>query len=252
MRSHFTYLPLNMIPWTFSAMALLISACGPSGETVEGDTQAEGQTQYKDAQTDDSGATQEPAKPRAQDMDVEIHMAGTGTLSGLQPECQLEGSGGQFTGLLQGTGQIDANGLYVAGFVTAEGLFTVPSGSCEIPELSIGTLTEVSVRALLENTTENCQTYCESKARSQAEAECQSQVDEASCRASVEASYSSSCQTSCSGSTTRRIVAEASLSAQALATLNAQALGLEGFGTLEADLTFDRIEEANGEEVPEE
>ncbi len=107
------------------------------------------------------------------------------------------------------------------------------------------------LRGELSATTQNCESYCAAKARSHAEAECSGEADQASCRAAEEASYEASCETSCTSSTTHVIVAETALSATALADLNASALTGAAIGEVQADLTFDRIEDDQGETVEE-
>lgn len=232
---------------------MVFSGCGPSGgDEVSGDTVASGKTAYEDSETDHDGMAQEPEAPAPQPesdpIQVEIVLSGTGDLGVVPSSCSLDQGAGQFTSLLSGTGEIDENGLYIAGFLSSEATFFSPSG-CELPEVSVATLTSVEVVARLSNTQENCNSYCSAKARSQAEAECGSYPNDASCRVSAEADYTASCETTCNGASTRVIVARSSLSISAVATLNATALGVDGLGNIEVDLTFDHIEEANGEPV---
>src|SRR4051812_42769990 len=152
-----------------------LAACHPGGNIPDNaDTYTQGQCTYKDAEKKPDGQPQPPAQPEPQPddapMQVEVHVSGSGSLSGLTtPSCQLEGGSGQFKGLMSGEGEVDDNGGYFAGFVQSEGAFTTPSGSCEIPQLSIGALTEVVIVGKLKNTQKNCQTYCSAKARSWAE-----------------------------------------------------------------------------------
>lgn len=235
--------------------SILIALIGTLGcadpEPAEGDTQASGTCAYEDAETDTAGEPKEPASPPpSDDLRVTIEVAGTGTLSGLEPACEVEGATGGFTGLLEGSGEIDGNGTYVALLASNEATFTTPSGTCDIPELEIGSVTSVVVRGELTNTQTNCETYCESKARAAAEESCGADASAASCRTEFEGSYESTCTQECTTST-RTIVAETSLGLDAVAAINASGLTGSGLGEIEADLTFDHIEEADGTEVDE-
>jgi len=165
-----------------------------------------------------------------------------------EPECQLDQASGAFSGLYEGEAQID-DGVYVATFASSEAAFETPSG-CTLPDLAIGTLTRVVLRAELSATTENCEAYCAAKARSEAEAECEGDPDQAACRADFAASYEASCETACSTST-HRIVARTALGVDTLAALNASSITGTGLGTVQADLTFDHIEDASGSTVDE-
>lgn len=228
------------------SMFFALAACGTDADV---DTTASGAATYKDSATDQQGQPKEAAKPAPQSMSVSIIVEGSGNLSGLEPECSVEGLAGSFEGLFQGDASVDGDGLYVASLASSEAELTTPSG-CEIPTIEITALGEVKVRATISATSTNCQSYCEAKARSEAEAQCGSDAGSASCRAAAEGQYTSSCTTSCT-STTHVIVAESKLSAQALAELNARSLTGAALGDLQVDLTFDRIEDANGSTVSE-
>jgi hypothetical protein len=218
-------------------LTAFLAAC--SGPEAKGDATAKGSATYPD----DSPP---PEQPSSDPMTVDVRVEGSGTLSGLEPQCDLEGASGNFNGLMSGEGEVDGDGGYVA--VLGESEFTTPSGSCAIPDLQIGTLTSVVVHAALSNTQENCSTYCASKAKSEAEAECGSDAD---CLTSVEADYEASCETSCSGSTTRSVVAETSLGVSGLAALNAAGITGTSIGEIDVDLTFDHLESDDGETVDE-
>jgi len=135
--------------------------------------------------------------------------------------------------------------VYVAAM--SDSAFETPSG-CSVPSLSIGLVTDIVARGELSATSQNCDTYCTAKARSVAETECDGEADEATCRATAEASYEASCTTSCT-STTHVIVAETSVGSSVLGGL----VDLDGsaLGTVEADLTFDHVEDADGNTVSE-
>lgn len=229
-------------------LASVASGCKYSDDD-QNDTQVQGECTQQDASTDHAGQPKEPSKPKAQPIEVSITVAGKGALSGLKPECQLEGASGNFKGLLVGQGEIEDGGFYFAGLASSSGAFTTPSGSCEIPDLSVASVTEVVVKAKLENTSENCRSYCESKARAHAESECGASSTQASCRSAMEAEYTASCRQECTGTTTRRIVAETRLGLAAIAQMNAQGFTGKGLGSLDADLTFEKIEESNGEVI---
>lgn len=220
-------------------------------EPAEGDTTAGGACTYEDAETDSSGQPKEPASPPpSDDLRVTVDVEGNGTLSGLEPQCEIEGATGEFRGLLEGTGEIDDNGVYFAVLAQEDASFTTPSGTCEIPDLQIGSVTSVVVRGELTNTQENCTTYCESKARAAAEQECGADAEAAACRGEIEVSYESTCTEECTTST-RKIVAEAALGVDAIAAINASGLTASGLGEIEVDLTFDHVEEEDGTEIDE-
>lgn len=229
-------------------LSLALAACtGDPGAPAEGDTTVTGPTRWRDAETTPDGGPAEAGRPESQDgMRVYVTVEGDGTLSGLEPECELEGATGSFVGVLEGDAQIDDDGTYVAVLASEQGTFTTPTGGCEIPELEIATVTSVGVRGELETTQQNCESYCEAHARAEAESACGS---DASCRAEVEAEEAATCETTCTGSTTYTLVAETALDATAVAELNASGLTGTGLGTLEVDLTFDRVEDEDGAPV---
>ncbi len=229
---------------------LLLTAC--DGQTAaDNETEATGTATYDDAEQTSDGSDNEPATPEPQPnsdpMWLSIDVEGSGDFSVSDPECQLDSLGSTFLGQLEGEAELDGNGVYVATLASTESTFTTPSG-CTIPSLSIGSVTEVVVRGELTATQENCESYCAASARSEAEAECGS---DASCRGDVQSAHEASCTTECTSSTTHVIVAETSLGVTALAELNGQALSGSSLGTISADLTFDRIEDGQGNEVDE-
>ena len=238
-----------------SALSLvaLLAACG-SREPEQVDTQSTGNARFADAETDDSGAARPPARPAPQPRSdprwVEIRFEGTGALELSEPGCDPTNLTGAFEGLYQGEATLDDDGVYVASFAEAEAEVVTPSG-CEVPGLSIDLITGVEVYSTLSATRENCETYCTAKARAHAEEACSADSSEAECRAEVAAEYAAACQTTCTRSTTYTIVASTSLGASALADLTADALTGAALGTIEADLTFDHIEDEQGETVSE-
>ncbi len=236
----------KLIPTLF-----LLAACAEP--QADGETEATGKATYRDAETEPGGGPRTPERvspqPASDPMRVEILVDGTATFQVTEPQCQLDQASGAFDGLYEGEATIDDDGVYLASFASADATFETPS-DCTLPELSIGTLTGVVVRAELTTTQQNCDTYCAAKARSEAEAECEGDADEATCRAAAESSYEATCETACAPST-HRIVARTALGVSALADLNASALTGTGLGTLEVDLMFDRIEDEDGQVVPE-
>lgn len=230
-----------------SVWAMAFAACDTNGNVPENaDSYTQGNCHYADYQ----GNPEPTASPEPQSMQMEIRMSGMGSASDLQPQCSLDGSSASFTGLLAGQGGVDENGTYFAGYVFGEGTFKTPSG-CTLPPVNVESMTDVVIRAKLSNTTKNCQSYCETRASGYAEAQCGTSPSSATCRAQAQAQYENTCTTQCTGSTTRRIVAEAHLGLSAVATLNARHLGVDGLGTIDANLTFDRIEDQNGSVVQE-
>lgn len=235
---------LNTIALSFALVAT--AAC--TGE-ADIDTTARGTASYEDAATNRQGEAQQPAQPDPQPMYVEIIVEGTGQMSGLEPQCSLDGATGSFDALFAGEADVSDDGAYVAGLASGDAFVTTPSG-CEVPEVQITAVGDVTVRATIEATTANCTSYCEAKARHHGEAMCGAEPGQASCRAEAEAEYAASCTTTCT-TTAHVIAAETALSAQALAELNARSITGAALGELSVDLTFDRIEDADGETVDE-
>lgn len=222
---------------------LFVAACASDdGTDTTPTSQVEGEMRYKDAATNADGTPHEAEQPPAQQALVTIEVRGTGTITGLEsaPECALDAASGQFHALFDSTVSVNDSGAYVAGY--GEGDARIETlGGCEIPNLTVGVITDVVVRAQIEANTVNCNSYCEANARATAEAQCEGSQDQASCRGSAEATAMASCNTEC---TTQRevIVAEASLSASLLGELDFEALRAAAFGDFAADLTFDRME----------
>ena len=183
-------------------------------------------------------------------MTVTIEVQGTGSFDVSEPQCQVDTVAGSFFGVFEGEGSVDDDGVYVASMAESEATFTTPSG-CTLPTLEIGLVTDIVVRGELPITQQNCTSYCDSKGRAYAEQECSVASDEATCRTEAETEYSASCETSCSEPTTSVIVAETSIAATGLANLDPTALAAGVLGTVEADLTFDRLEDGDGNEVDE-
>ncbi len=187
---------------------LAMPAC--AGDDSEVDTTARGASAYQDG-----------ASPAPQSMGVDIEVEGTGSIDGLEPECQLDGLSGSFTGLFSGEAAIDENGAFFAGMASATALFTTPTG-CEIPQLDVETVTRVSVRASIPATQINCQGYCAA----------QTPDTQAECVASCAVEGAS-------------IVAETELSAEQVAAVSARNLSGGALGELEVDLIFDQVIGAN-------
>jgi len=222
---------------------------GCDGPDEDAETTAEGAATYEDAETSPDGSARERSSPeQGTQMDVSLEVDGTGELDVGDPSCSLDGN--SFDALYQGTGEVRSDGTYLASFASADATFETPSG-CEIPDVDVGVVTGVEVVARIENTSQQCTTYCQAKARAWAESECESAEDQASCRSQAEASYQGSCETACEDPETYAIVARTSLGASALTSLAVDELSGAALGTLEVDLSFDRIEDVDGNEVSE-
>lgn len=196
---------------------------------------------YKDAATNSDGSVHEAEPPPAQQALVTLELRGTGTLTGLEAgQCTLDGASGQFRALFDSTVNIGNDGAYAAAFGEGDARIETLTG-CAIPNLTVGVITDVVVRAEIEATTTNCESYCEANARASAETQCQGSSDQVSCRSAAEANAMASCRTEC---TTQRdvIVAEASLSASLVGDLDAEALRAAALGDFAANLTFDHME----------
>jgi hypothetical protein len=218
-----------------------LAACGGDGGGDDTGTEVQGVARYRDARTDAAGAPHAPAAPPAQDAAITVTVRGTGTLSGLDPTC-LDQAAGQFHALYAGDAALDGSGGYVSSLAEASAVVQTPGG-CEIPELAVGVVTDLVVRAELPVTTANCASYCDASARAEAEAACEAAPDRAACWASAEADARAACTTECTTQTTT-IVAEATIGASALGDLelDADALRAAALGELAVDLTFDALE----------
>jgi hypothetical protein len=233
---------------------LLTAAAACTGADAETLTRAEGQARYHDAATDADGNSHPPARPAPQPasdpMMVEVVLDGQAEMSGLDPECELDALSGSFDGWLAGEAALDDGGAYVASMTAGQAVFETPGG-CTIPEIEILAVTSARVRATLSATEANCDGYCAARARAHAEQHCQAADDRAGCWASAAAEYQAACHSSCQLDSTRVIVAEAELTAAALASLDAEALEGALLGDIQVDLTFDHMEDLAGAPVTE-
>ena len=223
---------------------LTVGACTSSPDTAS--TQVMGQAVYRDAHTDHSGATQQPAAPPPQTANLTVTVKGTGTIPQLDPRCATDPVGA-FEAHYAGSASMSDGSAYVAAIASGSGKLTTPSG-CAISNLTVGAITDVVVRAELSVNSENCQTYCAASARADAEAQCGSTADQATCRTDAESSAAAQCQTTCT-TQAHSIVAQVSLGASALGKMSADQLQAAALGDLSADLTFDHLEDASGNQL---
>lgn len=219
----------------------LLGACTSESETS---SSVSGEAVYRDATTDHSGATQAPSTPPPQGARVTITVKGTGQIPRVDPQCALDPAGA-FEANYLGTMDMTDGSAYTAAF--ASGSITTPSG-CEIPNLTVGLVTDVVVRGELAINTQNCETFCAANARADAEAECGASASAATCRAQAESQASAQCQTTCT-TKAHAIVAEVSLAATLLGDVDADALRAAALGELRANLTFDHLEDASGKHL---
>jgi hypothetical protein len=229
---------------TFLSALLLTTACtgGDDGDE-QGSTEVSGQAVFRDATTTADGEDAAPAAPPAQEMNVTLVVEGQGDIPELDPECALDPAGA-FEAHLLGEAEVDDDGAYLATLGSGAVEVTSPSG-CEIPELSGGVVTDITLRAELAATTQNCDTYCAASARADAEAECAGEPDAVTCRGEAEAAFSAACTTTCA-TETHVIVAEVSVGAGALGELDLETLHAAALGQFQAELTFDHMEDESG------
>lgn len=216
---------------------------GDDGTTSTTGSELSGTTTYRDAETNSDGTQRAPSSPPAQEADVYLLVKGTGQIPNVDPQCATDPVG-VFEARYLSAASISPEEGYVAAFGSGNAQITTPSG-CEIPDLTVGVVTDVVVRAELTINTQNCQTYCEAHARAEAEAQCGTSPAAAQCRGAAEADVASQCQTTCT-TQANVIAAEVSLGASALGSLDATKLRGAAFGELSADLTFDRLEDDQG------
>lgn len=224
-----------------ASITVLAVACGDdpsgSGEAVRGGIA------YRDATTDHAGASRDPAAPPAQSATLTLIARGTATIPELDPRCAADPVG-RFEARYVGSMVVDGGGAYTALIAGGSGAITTPSG-CELPELTVGAITEVVVRAELDATTQTCQTYCQASARADAEQACGAHAAAASCRADLESQAAATCTSTCTTSA-HAIAGEASVDASLLGELDVDALRAAAFGELEVDLVLDAMIDADG------
>ncbi len=228
-----------------TTFSLFLVACGGGGAS-EPATNVSGQAVYRDAATDHGGAQAEPATPPAQGAKISIVVEGSGDIPDLDPQCSLDPAG-SFEAHYLGTLNLSDDSVYAAALGSTAAEIVTPSG-CEIPELTVGVITDVRVRGELTANTQNCESYCAATARADAEQECGATASSAECRTNAEAAAAASCTTTCT-TQAHVIVAEVSLLASLFGDLDADALQAAALGDFEANLTFDHMEDENGNEV---
>lgn len=207
-----------------------------TSENADDGASVSGQAVYRDATTDHSGTQRAPSTPPAQEAKLSMTIKGSGTIPQVDPQC-ITDPAGKFEARYLGTASIDDD-LYVGSF--ASGKLTTPSG-CEIPDLTVGVVTDIVLRAELTTTTQNCQTYCEASARADAETQCGASSSAASCRAQAESAATAQCMTTCTTQKTQ-IVAETSIGVSSLGSVDANKLRTATFASLEGKLVFDALE----------
>ncbi len=228
---------------SFVWMSMLVTACATDTES-ENRARITGTATYRDASTDHAGNTKQADVPPAQAIDLEIVVEGTGELPQIDPQCALDPAGA-FEARYASTAQLGADHAYVATIAESSGTIATPSG-CLASGLTVGVITGAKIRAHLATTTPNCETFCAANARAEAEQSCGASAAAASCRADAETQAAARCTTTC---TTRaaHITAEVSLAAALLGQLDAEALEAAALGELQANVTFDRMTDANGD-----
>ena len=231
--------------FSFVLSSLFVVACAADSDH-DSTTEVRGSMTYRDASTDHSGQAHEAAAPPAQAAELEIVVKGTGQIPELDPQCSLDPAGA-FQAHYAGSFELDDDGAYLAMLGQGSATLTTPSG-CEIPELTVGVITDVVVRAHIEATTQNCDTYCTAHARAEAEQSCGVTEAAASCRADAESQLAAQCTTTCT-TEAEHITAEVSLAAAVLGELDAAALRGAVLGELEANLVFEHLTDAQGERL---
>jgi hypothetical protein len=220
---------------------LIVMGCTSDGG--DAGTEVSGTAVYRDAETDHAGDPSQPAAPPPQSARISIIVKGSGQIPEVDPQCALDPAG-TFEAHYLGTLAMTDGNVYAATVASGSGEIQTPSG-CEIPNLTVGVVTDIVVRGELAVNTTNCDTFCSASARADAEAQCGASASTAACRAQYEAQASAQCTQTC---TTRasNIVAEVSLAASVLGTIDADALRAAALGELSANLTFDHMEDSEG------
>jgi hypothetical protein len=237
---------MQLANYRLTIVSLIAVGCGGSDATSKGSAEVIGNATYRDAATQHDGTAQEPAEPSAQAARVFIIVEGSGDIPDIDPQCSLDPVG-SFEAHYLGTLDVSDGGVYTSSFGNAATEIVTPSG-CTIPELTVGVITNVRIRGELDATTQNCDTFCAATARAGAEESCGASASAAMCRADAEAQAQASCMTSCS-TQTHAIVAETEVGAAAIGSLDASALRAAALGEIEAELTFDHMEDEAGDLV---
>lgn len=221
--------------------AMLLCACTDN----QAATTVTGQAVYRDAATDHGGAPQQPAAP-SQSARLTIVVEGTGTLPQIDAKCATDPVGA-FEAHYSSMLEMSSGGTYLASVAEGSGVLQTPSG-CTIGDLQVTAITDVVIRGELAISTESCTSYCGASARADAEAQCGATASAASCRASAESTLAAHCTTTCTQQA-HAIVAEVSLGVGALGHLDAKALQTAALGKLDANLTFDHMEDDSGHKL---
>lgn len=229
---------------TLVTAALLVPACAGDDSTSSSASALSGTATYRDATTTHDGAPSEPATPPPQNADVQVVIKGTGEIPTVDPQCALDPAGA-FEAHYASTLEMGDGSVYTA--TVANGALQTPSG-CAIPDLTVALITDVVVRAELAINTQNCSTFCDARARADAEAQCGATASSATCRADYETTASASCTQTCT-TQAHAIVAEVSLATSLFGNLDADALRAAALGDISADLTFTRLEDADGNDL---
>ena len=233
----------NHLTLAFLASTLTL---GCTSSDDEPSTRVTGSAVYRDATTDHAGAPHEAAPPPPQSARISIVVKGSGQIPQLDPQCALDAAG-RFEAHYLSTMAVTDGEVYTATVAEGSGQLQTPSG-CAIPDLTVGLITDVVVRGELAINTTNCDTFCTARARADGEAQCGASAGAATCRAQYEAQASAQCQTTCT-TKAHAIVAEVSLAASLLGDLDADALRAAALGELSADLTFEKLEDADGKDL---
>ena len=232
---------INLTYFIASALAF-----GCTTNESESSAALSGTATYRDATTDHSGAVKPASTPPPQSARISVVVKGTGTIPQIDPQCALDPAGA-FEAHYLSTMSVSDGEAYSSTIASGSGQIQTPSG-CAIPNLTVGVITDVVVRGELSINTTNCETYCSADARADGEAQCGATATAATCRAQYETQAKAQCQQTC---TTRAhaIVAEVSLTASLLGDLDADALRAAALGELQANLTFDHLEDADGKDL---
>lgn len=200
---------------------------------------------FRDAGSHPDGSAAISARPAGQDVDVFVELDARGSYHDVDPLCSLA-SRGELEGEYGAVGEID-RGLMFATMSSSDASFWTSLG-CELGDPRIGLAQSITVRAELEATVPNCDAYCAAYARAEAEAICGVGPDAATCWAEEESAAMASCTLTCEDEA-YAIVGETTLDATQLANANEYGLRAGALTRLRAELSFDHMEDASGDEI---
>jgi hypothetical protein len=179
-----------------------------------------------------------------QRVDLQIDVRGTGAFVGPDLGCGLLALVGEFRARYRGTAALTGGELRITSVDTEGATITTASG-CRLRGIAVTAATSVEVRAAIAASAPSCSAFCALDAAAEALAACGAGPACAACRAEVEADVRARCAVACPGER-HRIVADASLSLDALAALSGCGVTTDSLARADLSLGFDHVVDGDG------